>query len=230
MRAESPATPGKETQQREKDSFPSTIYTVQWPKKHSSWNCDKHTSPLSPLTCKKIDKWKPQLLIKLGDQKRESSHPVTIEELDRKKRLFLSWSEVKVDQSCPTLHDPLDFTVHGILQARILELGTLSLLQGIFSTQGWNPGLPHCRQFFTSWATREALARTQTMQSQRPHYSLPTSLSSIERCSPSPENQFWAYVFWSAKMKYINAYVRVRVFLKRMFWSVLKIVLFKRLF
>jgi len=78
------------------------------------------------------------------------------------------------------------------------RVGSLSLLQGIFSTQGSNPGLPHCRQslyqlshqgspgilewvaypftsrssrsrnqtevscmagrFFTSWATREALA------------------------------------------------------------------------
>ena len=36
-------------------------------------------------------------------------------------------------------------TVHGILQARILELGSFSLLQGIFSTQGSNPSLPHCR-------------------------------------------------------------------------------------
>ena len=32
-------------------------------------------------------------------------------------------------------------------QARIPEwVGSLSLLQGIFSTQGSNPGLPHCRQ------------------------------------------------------------------------------------
>ena len=30
---------------------------------------------------------------------------------------------------------------------------SLSLLQRIFPTQGSNPGLPHCRQFFTSWAT-----------------------------------------------------------------------------
>ena len=30
-------------------------------------------------------------------------------------------SEVKVIQSCPTLGDPMDYTVHGILQARILE-------------------------------------------------------------------------------------------------------------
>ena len=37
-------------------------------------------------------------------------------------------------------------TVHGILQAGILELGGLSLLQGIFPTQGLNPGLLHCRQ------------------------------------------------------------------------------------
>ena len=29
--------------------------------------------------------------------------------------------KVKVAQSCPTLCDPLDYRVHGILQARILE-------------------------------------------------------------------------------------------------------------
>ena len=34
-------------------------------------------------------------------------------------------------------------------------VGSLSLLQGIFLTQGSNPGLPHCSRFFTSWATRE---------------------------------------------------------------------------
>ena len=29
--------------------------------------------------------------------------------------------KVRVAQSCPTLWDPIDYTVHGILQARILE-------------------------------------------------------------------------------------------------------------
>ena len=29
--------------------------------------------------------------------------------------------KVKAAQSCPTLCDPMDYTVHGILQARILE-------------------------------------------------------------------------------------------------------------
>ena len=28
---------------------------------------------------------------------------------------------VKFAQLCPTLYDPMDYTVHGILQARILE-------------------------------------------------------------------------------------------------------------
>ena len=53
--------------------------------------------------------------------------------------------KVKLTQLCPTLCDPMDYTVHGILQARILEC-SLSLLQTIFPTQGSNSGLPHCRR------------------------------------------------------------------------------------
>ena len=40
----------------------------------------------------------------------------------------------------------MDYTIHGILQARILEWVSLSLLQGIFPIQGWNPGLLYCRR------------------------------------------------------------------------------------
>ena len=46
-----------------------------------------------------------------------------------------------------TLCNPLYYTVHGILQARILEWVAVPF-QGIFPTQGSNPGLPHCRQIF----------------------------------------------------------------------------------
>ena len=88
--------------------------------------------------------------------------------------------KVKVAPSCSTLQ-PMDYTVHGIVQARILEwvaftfsnpvieprspalqadslpaeppgkpkntrMGSLSLLQRIFWTQGFNWGLLHCRQ------------------------------------------------------------------------------------
>ena len=54
-------------------------------------------------------------------------------------------------QSCPTLCDPMDCSppgssVHGILQARILEWVAISFSRGIFPTQGSNPGLPDCRQ------------------------------------------------------------------------------------
>ena len=57
---------------------------------------------------------------------------------------------VLVTQSCLTLCDPmnccpLDSSVRGILQARILEWVAHSLLQVIFPTQGSNPGLLHCR-------------------------------------------------------------------------------------
>ena len=41
--------------------------------------------------------------------------------------------KVKVAQSCPALCDPIDYTVHGILQARILEW-----VAYLFSS-----GLPH---------------------------------------------------------------------------------------
>ena len=35
--------------------------------------------------------------------------------------IHISFVKVKVAQSCPTLCHPMDYTVHGILQARILE-------------------------------------------------------------------------------------------------------------
>ena len=52
---------------------------------------------------------------------------------------------VKVAQSCLTLCDPMDYTVHGILQSRVLEWVAVPFSRGIFPTQGSNPGLLHCR-------------------------------------------------------------------------------------
>ena len=53
-------------------------------------------------------------------------------------------------QSCLTLCDPMDCSlpdssVHGILQGKNTGVGCHALLQGIFTTQGLNPGLPHYR-------------------------------------------------------------------------------------
>ena len=53
---------------------------------------------------------------------------------------------MKVVQACLTLCDRMDYTVHGILQARTLEWVAFLLLQGIFPTQGSNRGVLHCRQ------------------------------------------------------------------------------------
>ena len=46
-------------------------------------------------------------------------------------------------------------SVHGIFQARILERISMPSSRGIFSTQGPNRGLPHCRQILYHRATRE---------------------------------------------------------------------------
>ena len=57
-------------------------------------------------------------------------------------------AKVKVSYLCPTLFDPMDCTVYGVSPDQNTRLGGLSLLQGIFPTQGSNPGLPHCRWIF----------------------------------------------------------------------------------
>ena len=54
-------------------------------------------------------------------------------------------------QSCLTLCDPKDYSssgssVHGILQARMLEWVVIPFSRGIFPSQGSNPHLLHCRQ------------------------------------------------------------------------------------
>ena len=59
--------------------------------------------------------------------------------------------KVFVAQSCLTLCDPMGCSlpgssVYGILQARILEWDSHSLLQEIFPIQKSNPGLLYCRQ------------------------------------------------------------------------------------
>ena len=50
--------------------------------------------------------------------------------------------KVKVTQSCPTLSDPMDYTIHRILQARILEWVAFPFTRGSSQTRD----LPHCRQ------------------------------------------------------------------------------------
>ena len=62
---------------------------------------------------------------------------------------------VKVAQWCPTICNPMDYTVHGIIQARILE-NPLPFSRG--SSQPRDRTQVSCIAggFFASWATREA--------------------------------------------------------------------------
>ena len=53
---------------------------------------------------------------------------------------------MKVAQLCLTLCNPTNYTVRGILQARILEWVAFPFSRGIFPTQGSNPSFLHCRQ------------------------------------------------------------------------------------
>ena len=56
--------------------------------------------------------------VKESAQEADRAHP------GRARKARIVWhlrSQVKVIQLCPTLCDPMDYTVHGILQARILE-------------------------------------------------------------------------------------------------------------
>ena len=70
-------------------------------------------------------------------------------------------SEREVAQPCPTLRNPMDFSlpgssIHGIFQARVLEWVAI---QGIFPPQGSILGLPHSRQtlYYLSHHTVSAL-------------------------------------------------------------------------
>ena len=61
------------------------------------------------------DQWK-----EIQANKRMGKTRELFKKIRNTNRTFHS-SEVKVTQSCPTLCDPMDYIVYGILQARILE-------------------------------------------------------------------------------------------------------------
>ena len=63
--------------------------------------------------------------------------------------------KVKVTQSCLTLCDPVDCTVHGILQARILEWVAFPFSRAFSQPRDWTQVSRIAGRFFTSWATRE---------------------------------------------------------------------------
>ena len=75
----------------------------------------------------------------------------------------IPWKKVKVKvaQSCLTLCEPMDYTVRGIFQARILELIAFPFSRGSSQPRDWTQVSHTAGGFFTSWATREAQLEIQ---------------------------------------------------------------------
>ena len=71
--------------------------------------------------------------------------------------LHLSLDRVKVAPSRLTLCNPMDYTVHGILQARILEWVAIPFSRGSCQPRDWTQVSRIVGGFFTCWATRETL-------------------------------------------------------------------------
>ena len=71
---------------------------------------------------------------------------------------------MKVAQSHPTLCDSMDYIVHGILQARILEWVVITFSRGSFQPRDLTQASSIASKFFISWATREAQKRCQSVQ------------------------------------------------------------------
>ena len=69
---------------------------------------------------------------------------------------FGNWVTMKVVHLCPTLWDPMGYTVHGILQARILEWVAFPFPKGSSQPRDWTQVSCIAGGFFTSWATRGA--------------------------------------------------------------------------
>ena len=64
--------------------------------------------------------------------------------------------KVKVTQSCLTLCNPMDCTVHWILQIRVLEWVVFPFSRGSSQPRDWTQVSHITGRFFTLWATREA--------------------------------------------------------------------------
>ena len=77
--------------------------------------------------------------------------------MDEPKEHHAKWNKkVKVASLCTTLWESLDYKVHGILQARILEWVAFPFSRGSFQPRDQTQVSRIAGRFFTIWATQEA--------------------------------------------------------------------------
>ena len=102
--------------------------------------------------------------------------------------------KVKVTQSYPTHCDPYSpWNSPG----QNTGVGSLSLLQGIFPTQGSNLGLPHCRQIFYQLSHKGLLRVLWT--ARRSNQSIPKEIS--PEYSLEIQNSLETTILWPPDMK-----------------------------
>ena len=70
-------------------------------------------------------------------------------------KTLATWKKV-THSFVSNLHDPMDYTVHGILQPRILEWVAAPFSRGSSHPRNWTQVSCTAGGFFTSWATRNA--------------------------------------------------------------------------
>ena len=142
---------------------------------------------------------------------------------------YLQLSEkekVLVAQLCPTLCNPMDCSlpgpsVHGILQARILEWVAISFSRGSYRSRDWTRVSCIGGRFFTAWVTRESLQLSDKNFNFRKSSSIyglgrspgggngnPLQYSCLE--NPMDRGAWWATVHWVAKswtlLKWLNTH------------------------
>ena len=75
--------------------------------------------------------------------------------MNKEDMVYMRKKKVKVTQLCLTLYYPDGLYRPWNSSGQNTEVGSLSVLQGIFPTQGLNPGLPHCRQILYQLGPRK---------------------------------------------------------------------------
>ena len=120
----------------------------------------------------------------------------------------MSWSEEvkKVSQSCLTLWDLLDCSLPGLLcpwnsPGQNIGMGSHTLLQRIFPSQGLNPGLPHYRRILYHLSHQESPRKQEWVS--YPFYSRSFQPRNLTRVSCAAGGFFTSWVtreaqeYWS---------------------------------
>ena len=83
----------------------------------------------------------------------------------------LKWSAVQVAQLCPTLYYPMDYTVHGILLARILEWVAFPFSRGSSQPRDCTRVSCIASRFFTkNWAIKKSPKRLEAPKDCKEHF------------------------------------------------------------